>query len=304
MDSCSIIEFLLSQNCEYNSAEKINYHLQDEYITTGFIMTIIAKHLNVCTKSILRLNLRPDLLINNKIMKGDCEIDYFIHKNKCAEKFEVIPVSVTSYNEKFEIIGSHTIIILVDHQDQVCEIFDSNGSLRNNKICDIHLIQFLNKNYPNYEILFPEIICPYGPQVINDENTCTLWSILYLFMRIKCEHSTRNDINRLFYDIQTKQLFNKKSISARVTKLIKGFGCYLEDLLSQLNLQPFAQYFEKIRKHMIESDDFTNEMLIFVESSYSLLLLRDYVYYLKLYKLYTPEIDDIINSNPFLYSLI
>lgn len=302
MDPCSIIEFLLAQKCDFDNAEKINDHIQSKYGSFEFITTIIAKRLNVCTELHLELYKTPRYLLNKVMIGYSCEWYYPSPKFICDERFEVVPVIRLKF-EKDSINEGHGITILIDHDEKVIEIFDAHGATRD-KSCDTPIYKFLNNIFPDYNILLPEIICPYGPQIFNREGTCALWSILYMFIRIKCRKSTREDINRLFYGISTqklgyfKKLFYEKSITERATQLILGFGCYLDKLLSSLDLNPLRKYHSKIIDRI---ENYDGKIIGKIKTSYNLLSLRDYVYYLKKYGLYTSELEDIITSNPLLY---
>lgn len=311
MDPCSIIEFLLSQTCHLGSAKEINDRIQHKYGSPLFINTVFAKSLNICTKRNIELHKISTIWMNRFIIDKSCEIYYneLGNENNCDKRFEVIPVSILRFlRTNDNLTSAHSITILIDHEEKIIEIFDALGKTRVDKMCDVKILEFLNEKYPNYEILLPETICPYGPQIFNREGTCVLWAILYMFVRIKCKGSTRNDINRLFYDIRTEKLgyfqklFNEKSIIERTTKLILGFGCYLEKILASLNLEPLKKYHDKIL-NLINTSDIQDEYMPGnISTSHDLLLLRDYVYYLKKYKLYTSELENIITSNPFLYS--
>lgn len=280
----------------------------------------MAKSLNVCTRLHLQLQLKPKYWFNSKSVYETCK-RYIPYDNphwknnfnrSCNNRFEVMPVIITfagNPNNPKVSTGSHANTILIDHDEKVIEIFDPLSAERYSEFCDLELHDLLNKIYPNYEILYPEILCPYGPQIYEGSGTCVLWSLLYLFLRISCKNSTRNNIDTLFYDLYGaqklgyfSQLFNRKSITARIQQLILGFGCYLEKLLLPLNLEPFYQYYTKTIRLLENTENNENEDISGnILSSYNLLLLQDYVYYLKKYKVYTPEIEDIITSNPFLY---
>ena len=298
MTNCSLIDKFKTQKCNSENPEYLSKYLQTTY-TEGFIFALLAKLSNVCMNKMLYF------IIQGLVWKSCSYQLATFNKNRCSNRFEIIPV-----NYIFTGNTLHVNVILIDHQNREIELFEPYGASRVTQSCDKQLIDILDQMYPNYKVIFPEIFCPIGPQTVEKSGSCFIWSALYFYLRINCLQLSRRGLTDAMLDLQSDQdtrlvTYIKSYFRFSHThNLIVGFACYVNDLVSELKLEPFARFFVNIHANALKNLQNSTTFIDEITYAYLTLDINKFVQILLDHNLYNSEINNIILSTPFLFDLL
>lgn len=301
MNSCVPINLLQRYKCDITNSETLSYNVQHKY-GPFFIWFVLAAHFGVCAKEKIKIE------IDFRSGNGKCTFHFYPIDRQCPDhvRYDVIPVIIEGYWGPLESPSVHANVILIDHQEEVVEIFEPHSTIYQTASCYKEIIENFKITYPGYLILSPEITCPIGLQTLEHKNTCFLWTLFYFFLRIHCSHLGRiqliNSIADLHVVKPTRSILSWfQSDINPISNIIRGFGCYVKQLLDDLALGPFAHYhFQTTAKLFKHNKELVKELHKFHET----LDLNNYIKLLKSNNLYTSELDNIIKTNLFLSSVL
>lgn len=95
---------------------------------------------------------------------------------------------------------SHSNALIINMEEDTIELFEPNGGVfeKYQKMFN-NLIEAIRRDdiYKDYQLILPQDYCPIGPQRIwggFNRGFCTLYSLLYTWMRIECKSSSNKEI--------------------------------------------------------------------------------------------------------------
>ena len=214
-DLCPTIYEVMAQSCPMTGvkAEDLSGTLQRTY-GTELVYAVLSKELGVCLSTVLHLNYQKR---NNSCRLFDEEI---IKTCPPTDNWE-INILLSRIDE-----GYHISILLINHKLMQVEYFEPNGSASWTFACGKTLREWAQQHYKDYFFIFPEDVCPVGPQAVLGEGTCWLWSSLYFYLRVRCPDA---DPGILIESLLTME-------KSELNDLVTRFGCYLMETGNKLHL--------------------------------------------------------------------
>ncbi len=80
----------------------------------------------------------------------------------------------------------HSLCLMIDNRRKEVESFDPDGIQGFWwPLTDEYLENLSRKYFPGYEYVSTLALCPIGPQFISQDEFCTLWTLFYIYLRLK-----------------------------------------------------------------------------------------------------------------------
>lgn len=188
-----------------------------------FITSLIDTELFGCYEGALRLNIDEDknevsLEVSSgrihSILRDKGKLD-----TKTCSKFPVsiIDVGITWYKDSKRTTSGHASTIIVNNLTKTMYRIESNGQANWNDEVDDALKHYLAELKPDYKFIPADTICPIdGPQYISQDAFCANWSLLFMYIHLKCQTST----------IQGVQNYLVSRGKAFLNQLIRKWTCF------------------------------------------------------------------------------
>lgn len=208
------------------------------------LYSIISKSSNIFLKYILsEFNscVESEIVYIRYTEDEDIKIVTPIRLSKRCSNSDIIiyPVVQKRLNNR----PGHQMIIIVNRITEEIEFFEPNGSPYYYWIAETIFDEMYNV-FPDYRYIYMLDYCIYpGPQAISEKSVCVLFSLLYVLIRIREPHLSREEI------IQEITLGDKRQINI----IIDNFLCWVYDIiyLGKLNLTGFYDLVGSISSEFI-----------------------------------------------------
>lgn len=234
--------------CEFWNWENVEEEMHEEvredlYIGFGITWQLYISEFAADQGCLERAILLETKASYHEIKVGTIISDYIIASRfpqfKCPQQgVSVIPVTLLAYG------GGHATILLVDHTQQIIEVFEPNAvfimgeNLRFETAYLDKLRELLSLRYPEYILTTSDLLCP---QLKAGQPNCAAWSVFYVWLRIVMKLPLETVRNYFGYH---KGPF--------LAKLIDLFTCYMDQLYPRI--KTYGRRYREIEELMQTSE--------------------------------------------------
>jgi hypothetical protein len=159
---------------------------------------------------------------------------------KTNKRFKVFVVGIWNLEDQ----SGHALIAIADKKTKECELFDPHGAFGTLVYLQDRIVKAMIENpklnLRGYNFLTTGEFCPVGPQYVLNKSLCHMFSLFYVWLRIRHPRVPRKDI----LDIYTKRTAKNLSI------IMKNWQCYIIQSVKDRGIWDLVTHINGLRKNV------------------------------------------------------
>ena len=178
--------------------------------------------------------LKRDEDLTNICLDKITVVDLLLSLGNFPKKWKNEPLKLIPFEDH---IG-HANVIIIDPKSKTIKLYDPHGS---SGTYYEPIRQFLMKyakkqeklKQIKFEVLSGELVCPsIGPQMKSRDSLCANWSLLFLYIHVKCPHADLYQIQEFLAGLQKD----------RLEIIMQGWACFLWNYIEEHHIKDVVDW--------------------------------------------------------------